>query len=481
MTETLPPSQLRPALHYLAGVVVFTSYGNLICPFLDTLPTAVLALHTATVFIFLYFCRLVVRAIKHSEPCFSSNVTIFALGGIGFALWYAALYGFPFENSLKVAFGLTLIGMVISLDLSISCTRFKMKQQSREETGAPHYQSLSAQMGLTVIFLVVMLTTLLGLVVAKEVSLVNTALPESAAEKITAILKAFFFVAMVVIGYIIVIAKNSAGLVNEQVERQRSALALAANGNFNHPVTVGDAGELSDIAFHTNQMFQKLNERFTEISLTRDITITGISALAALRENPSPAHILRKQAYVKTLAYELKKQDRFADFLTDETIDLLQSATPLYDIGKLAIADAIFLKPGKLHDDEYAVMKAHAQLGADALSLPNDNIESSRFLRFAQEMAASHHEQWDGSGYPKGLSGEEIPFPARLVALADVYDALISTRVYRAALHHEQARTIVIEGRGRHFDPDVVDAFLATERIFQNIAERYQDADMKAA
>ena len=161
--------------------------------------------------------------------------------------------------------------------------------------------------------------------------------------------------------------------------------------------------------------------------------------------------------------------------LREDAIDLLYKSAPLHDVGKVGIPDSILLKPGKLTDEEFVVMKTHAQLGADALEIAEARLGSNSFLRYAREIAACHHEKWDGTGYPRQLKGDDIPLSARLMALADVYDALISKRVYKPAFDHDKAKSIILEGDGSHFDPRVIEAFLSCENDFIDIAAEYKD------
>ena len=224
----------------------------------------------------------------------------------------------------------------------------------------------------------------------------------------------------------------------------------------------------------------EVERRTAHVRAIQDVTIMALASLAETRDNETGSHILRTQHYVRALAEELRHHPRFADFLTDGVIDLLYKSAPLHDIGKVGIPDAILLKPGKLTAEEWEIMKTHATLGSDSLARAEDRLDGDTpsFLRFAREIADAHHEKWDGSGYPRGLKGEEIPVSARLMALADVYDALISKRVYKEPMSHEQAVAIILDGRGRHFDPDVADAFLRLAERFQQIAERYADQSM---
>jgi putative two-component system response regulator len=213
-----------------------------------------------------------------------------------------------------------------------------------------------------------------------------------------------------------------------------------------------------------------------QVIAVQDVIITALCALAEIRDNETGNHIRRTQKYVQSLAKRLSAHPRFIKELSDETIELLFKTAPLHDIGKVGIPDAILLKPGKLTADEWGIMKRHTEYGRDAIAQAEGTIgQSTSFLRYARNIAYSHHEKWDGSGYPQGLSGEAIPLPARLMAVADVYDALISVRVYKPAYSHEQAVSMIIDGRGTHFDPDIADALLDVQGEFKSIAMRYCD------
>ncbi|CAN0627404.1 putative two-component system response regulator [Burkholderia multivorans] len=215
-----------------------------------------------------------------------------------------------------------------------------------------------------------------------------------------------------------------------------------------------------------------------EVQKTQDVTIMAMASLAEVRDDETGNHICRTQHYVRLLAEELQTHPRFAEFLTRETIDLLFKSAPLHDIGKVGIPDAILLKPGRLTPEEFEIMKTHTTLGGDAIAKAAKLMEgSSSFLRYAGEIAYSHQEKWDGSGYPQGLAGDAIPVSARLMAVADVYDALISRRVYKPAFSHERAVDIIQAGRGTHFDPDVADAFMAIHESFRQIAKRFADSE----
>ena len=221
---------------------------------------------------------------------------------------------------------------------------------------------------------------------------------------------------------------------------------------------------------------REVARRVRELSVVQDITIYAMATLAETRDNETGNHIRRTQNYVISLATKLAENPKFAAQLPRQDIELLYKSAPLHDIGKIGIPDRILLKPGRLTPEEFDIMKTHAAIGRDSIEAAERLVSMpDSFLRFAKEIAGSHHEKWDGSGYPKGLAGEAIPLSARLMALADVYDALISKRVYKEAFSHEMARDIIVQGRGTHFDPEVVDAFVALEQDFIDIAKRFSD------
>ncbi|WP_308923293.1 two-component system response regulator [Janthinobacterium sp. J1-1] len=226
----------------------------------------------------------------------------------------------------------------------------------------------------------------------------------------------------------------------------------------------------------------EVERRVQEVAALQDVTIHAMASLAETRDSETGNHIRRTSHYLKALAEQVRHLPRFRDFLTDKTIELLFKTAPLHDIGKVGIPDHILLKPGRFEPHEMAIMKTHTTLGRDAILAAERELGIEvDFLKYAKEIAYSHHEKWDGTGYPQGLAGEQIPISARLMALADVYDALISCRIYKDGMRHEDAVKIIAEGRGTHFDADIVDAFLRIQHQFQAISSRYADGVREVA
>lgn len=215
--------------------------------------------------------------------------------------------------------------------------------------------------------------------------------------------------------------------------------------------------------------------RMEENQTIQNVSIRALAHLAETRDSETGEHILRTQAYVHTLARLLQHHPRFSDTITDHYIELLAKSAPLHDIGKVGIPDRILLKQGKLTDDEWVIMKTHAELGAQAIERAERDVEQPvEFLALAKEIAHWHHERWDGGGYPDGLKGDTIPISARLMTIADVFDTLISKRVYKSAMSYDEAREVIAAERDHQFDPDVTDTFLESFDEFMEIARKYQ-------
>ena len=220
---------------------------------------------------------------------------------------------------------------------------------------------------------------------------------------------------------------------------------------------------------------QLLNLANQKLDYLEEQMLSTLNAIALARDNETGQHILRTQRYVKTLALTLRTRGHYLEELSDTDIDIMFKAAPLHDIGKVGIPDNILLKPGRLTEEEWSVMKTHALIGENTLAATKHNEEHSRLLKVAQNIAGGHHEHWDGQGYPRGLQGRQIPLEARIMALADVYDALVSKRVYKKNWTHESAVQFILEKKGIQFDPLVVEAFLCETDAFNQIAQEFKD------
>ena len=214
---------------------------------------------------------------------------------------------------------------------------------------------------------------------------------------------------------------------------------------------------------------------FRQLANARQVTMESMAAVAESRDPETGAHIKRTQHYVRAIAEKLMQMGHFGDILTPAYIDLLFVSAPLHDLGKVGVPDNILMKPDKLTDEEFELMKMHTEYGKKIIYSTARKIEGDNFLILAGEIASTHHEKWDGSGYPYGLAGESIPLSGRIMAIADVYDALISRRCYKEPFSHEVATGLLLEGKGSSFDPVVLDAFFSIEEQIKEIANRFVD------
>ena len=212
-----------------------------------------------------------------------------------------------------------------------------------------------------------------------------------------------------------------------------------------------------------------------ELIVTQNVTIETLGTLAEYRDLETGQHITRTMNYVKLLAERMHHHPRFRKYLTKEMVEYLWKSAPLHDVGKIGVPDKILLKPGKLTAEEFKEIQEHTIYGWKVLGIATSKLGSNFYFKVAQEMAYTHHERWDGNGYPQGLKEDEIPVSGRLMAIADVYDALINKRVYKEAMPHDQAVKFIVQESGKAFDPDITNAFKELQEEFRQIANNLSD------
>jgi len=222
-------------------------------------------------------------------------------------------------------------------------------------------------------------------------------------------------------------------------------------------------------------------ERTADLNATREATIQSMAILAEFRDTDTGGHIRRTREYVRILLTYLHARGRHRDELTHKSIEQIAQSAPLHDIGKVGVPDRILRKPSELSPEEYGEMKRHPLYGGEAIRRAEESLGENSFLRYAREIAESHHENWDGSGYPLGLAGEQIPISARAMAVADVYDALVSARAYKQGMSHEEALRMIREKSGTKFDPEMVEALVATQHEFHKVSDRFKDGEVETA
>ena len=479
--------RIRSGTHYLAAILTMGLYGGQVCPLVETLKMDEWLTLLAAVFGLVFILRTLllnstlkkVPRRKHTPAQFFIEMAWFTGAGILIAAVNKAVFGFPgVESGLKMVLGAGTLGFFMATDMGLARERRLARELEASQQNFdvdPHYFPMTLKFGIFAAITAISVAAVVLLVVLKDLGWMmslETIDPETAR---IAVIKEILFVTLVFLAHVLNLIFSYAKNLNMAVSKENSALIRVIRGDLDTRITVSTYDEFGVMAQYTNEMIAMLQKNAREVRQTRDATIIALAGLAEARDNETGDHILRTQNYVRALAVHLRTHDRFRDHLDEETINLFYKSAPLHDIGKVGIPDNILLKPGKLTQEEFETMKQHTVLGKEALEKAAQNLESNNFLDVAKEIAFSHHERWDGTGYPQGLAGDDIPVSARLMAIADVYDALISKRVYKAAFSHEKARSILIDGRGNHFDPDVLDAFLAIEDEFIAIAARYSE------
>jgi len=479
----------RRTLHYLAAFFILSIYGGQVCPFLDSLTLFQLVTPIFVTMLLFYLLQVLYlnglveqTPLKHqSRRVFQFDLGSFVISGIIIMLFNTVYYRFPLESGLKIVFALGLLGFFAAIDLSLE--KEWVLSRKLEESGEwiePDLNYFSHPKKLILFSSACMILTagVVFLVVNKDLDWMATVgrdIPIKTAQRY--IMTEIGFVVGIILLYVFTVIYSYSRNFRNFLNKETAVLQSATKGDFTAVVPVSSNDEFGVMAKHTNLMVEGLKQSTEELAKTRDITILSLASLAETRDNETGNHILRTQRYVKALAVHLQLHSVFGPHLDDDAVDLLFKSAPLHDIGKVGIPDHILLKPGKLEEAEFEIMKTHATLGADSLKIAADRLGSNSFLNLAMEIALTHHERWDGNGYPNGIKGDDIPVSGRLMAVADVYDALISKRVYKEAFSHDKAKGIIIDWKGKNFDPRVVEAFLEIEEEFLEIAAAFQDSE----
>ena len=477
---------LRSIVIYVFAWLIMTVYGGEICPFLESLSivewgvTLLIAISLAYVGRTLAASRWGVAKRPSNIEDYSGfkqfviELAPFLVAGLGVAVFDRLYYGFPFAESglAAVLSGMTLVGLFAAMDLTLEAERrviTSLTDEGRSLKRSRRFFPLTKKFVVLASVLMLAMMTVVLMVLSHDLtsSLTFNADFDSQRARNIMLLELAFVMAVfliIVLDLLLTYSRNLRLLFENEI----SVLEAVDNGNLGDQVHVSVAtnDEFGTIAHYTNRMIESLKKRTDELQRTQDVTIHSLASLAETRDNETGTHIVRTQRYVCVIATAL--QESWG--LTEQEIDLLYKSAPLHDIGKVGVPDAILLKPGPLTDEEWVEMRRHTQYGAQALEKAEARLGSSSFLQLAKEIVETHHEKWDGTGYPGGISGSDIPWAGRIMAIADVYDALISKRAYKEAFSHKKAKEIIMASRGTHFDPEVVDAFAAQEKNFAEIA-----------
>lgn len=254
------------------------------------------------------------------------------------------------------------------------------------------------------------------------------------------------------------------------------AMLIASNRSVMKQAFDAGADDFLSLPLDSSELLLRVRVAQRIVSLeTLDMTIFAMAKLAEMRDVETGRHVDRVSLYSRALARALSKNPKFSKEVDETFVRQIHQASALHDIGKVAVPDAVLLKPTRLSAAEWAIMRSHTTLGAGALDSTMRDYPDAAFLKMARDIVATHHEKWDGTGYPHSLVGDEIPLVGRIVALADVYDALTSVRPYKPAWSHDRARAKVVDESGKHFDPEVVEAFLHVEAEFIAVLRDYGD------
>jgi len=477
----------RSTIHYITGCLALTVYGGQVCPFLDSLSIWQLLTNLGIAYAIQYLIRVqlkkrVIDQFEHkrqSRVLFQTELGLFIISGLALTIFNTLYYEFPIASGLKLVLANAMLGFFAAIDLSLE-KEWKLSQFFAHSGQAmeldDHYFSQPKKLTLFSTLMVLFIFSIIFLIVNKDIDWIRQiGLNVSLARAQFLILMELGFVAGIILLHFFNIIKSYSRNLELFLRKETQALEKATNGNFDIRVPVASNDEFGIMAKYTNAMILGLKKRTDELQQTQDVTIRALASLAETRDNETGNHILRTQRYMRELAEHLKDKEGFREYLDDTSIELLYKSAPLHDIGKVGIPDHILLKPGKLTGEEFKIMKTHAELGSKALRVAEKELGKNSFLKFAREIAITHHEKWDGSGYPNQLSGEGIPLSGRLMAVADVYDALISKRVYKPGFSHDKACNIIFEGSGTHFDPKIVEAFKQIEAKLKEIASHFKN------
>lgn len=474
----------RLLAHYCAFIGIFTLYGYKVCPFIDDLSIIEVIMPALAAIAMHYGIRSVSLPrmprddiTAQAKSIFKLDWSLFTSLGLIIATYNSVIYGFPAGSGAKVTLIFIVLGLYIALDLALRRDLETAKTLSASGRDFPisarflPYETkfmLFSAMNIAVMGLISVLVAIKDLVWVRDADLSEN--------QIQALV---FFDTSVVLSilsaYVLLVIKQYSNKIKFALDQENKTLRAVQKGDLTSRVTVVSNDEFGHLACLTNSMVSQLKRSIDEVARNKSATIQAFIALAAKRDNETGLHLTRTQIYVRLLAEHMEKSPTFRTLLDHETVETIVSAAPLHDIGKVGIPDAILCKPGRLNSDEFAIMQTHTSIGAEALHEANEKLGGSPFIHTAIEIAEFHHEKWDGTGYPHRLAGEAIPLSARIMAVADVYDAIRSQRVYKPARSHEDARNILLDGAGSHFDPQIITAFAAVEEAFEDIAERFKD------
>ncbi len=478
------PGALRSAAHHLVFSVFVTIYGYSVCNFINGLQVSLWAATLVPVVAAQWLLRNVVAIrVASAAPAFRprlaffGELSVFVLGGAAVGVVNTVLHGFPVGSGLKAMLGFVTIGIFAGVDQAFVQTRIRFEQGGMMASRDMVRSQFSIRLGLSICLVVALVLGIASLLVLRGIE--DGAVNEFNGFRRLAI--EFAFVFGVIFCYVANVARGAERLFSKAISEQVQTLGEARDGKARRRAIVGTQDEIGYVSGEINRLLDELDRAHETTTRTNDAIMKALIGLAGARDNETGGHLQRTQRYVGLLCEQLARDPDLAPILTPQAIADIMGAAPLHDIGKVAVPDAILRKQGRLTPEEYDLMKTHVAHGLAVVDEVIADVGVTPYLAAARDVIAGHHEHWNGAGYPFGQTGTEIPLAGRVMALADVYDALRSARVYKPAMSHAEARRILIEGAGTQFDPMVVAAFLVVEPQFERIASSFVEAERAEA
>ena len=467
----------RSLAHYVVACLIVSLYGYAVCEFIDGLPISYWAGTLVPVLAVVWLTRTwisryVSRLPLDRQPALAMAVETasFTMAGLILGSINTYVHGFPVASGLKAAVGFMAVGVFAGVDQAMIRVILRFDQGGLQRPIRDVSASLAIRIGIAGGVVMGFAIVIAALLAAR---IMESGLDHTVSKTQLAI--EFLFVFVVFLAYLANLGHSYGRIVQRGLAEQMTALAQSRSGLGKTRAVVGTNDEIGLVATEINFLLDALSQAETETVRAHEATIRGLVSLAGARDNETGDHLRRTQLYLECIARQLALDPAYRANLSDETITRMIAAAPLHDIGKVAIPDAVLRKPGKLDAAEFEVMKTHVNEGIAVIDKVTREVGVTPFLAMARDIIAGHYEKFDGSGYPRQLKGQEIALAGRIMAVADVYDALRSQRVYKPALSREAAREIILAGAGSHFDPVVVAAFLLVEPAIDRIATELMD------
>jgi response regulator RpfG family c-di-GMP phosphodiesterase len=468
----------RSAVHHVLSSIVISIYGYHVCNFINGLEVPVWAATLVPVLLGQWFLRNMIAAristyslTKRPRLAFWGELSSFIAGGAVIGAINTVFHGFPVASGLMAMMGFVTIGLFAGVDQAFVQTRIRFEEGGMPSFPAKPRSPLAIRLGLSFGLVLILVIGVISLLILR--GLENGTVQD--AQGFRRLVIEFTFVFAVILCYVANTAWGAEKLLAMAISEQVQTLGEAREGSAHRRAVIGTQDEIGFVSAEINHLLDELDRAHETTTRTNDAIMKALIGLAGARDNETGDHLQRTQRYVGILCSRLAQHPEHAATLTPSAIADIVSAAPLHDIGKVAVPDAILRKPGRLTREEYEVMKTHVSHGLVVINKVIADVGVTPYLAAARDVIAGHHEHWNGAGYPFGLKGEDIPLAGRVMALADVYDALRSERIYKAAMTHEEARQILIDGAGTQFDPLVVSAFLVVEPQFARIAASFAD------